>query len=112
MGGARLRVGVGGGRAEGGEGGAEEEEERRGQRRRRGAPGTGPGEPRALGEDTDDEQALHREPEPRRHRRRPPAALRGQEAAPGGTGPAQVRLRLRRLPRPELGHPRHRDPLG
>uniref|UniRef100_A0A8D0RXI6 Insulin like growth factor 2 mRNA binding protein 2 n=1 Tax=Sus scrofa TaxID=9823 RepID=A0A8D0RXI6_PIG len=105
--------GGGGWRAGGGRGGgAEEEEGRRGQRRRRGAPGTGPGEPRALGEETDDEQALHREPESRRHRRRPPAALRGQEAAPGGTGLAQVRLRLRGLPRPELGHPRHRDPLG
>lgn len=104
--------GGGGWRAGGGRGGGAEEEERRRQRRRRGAPGTGPGEPRALGEETDDEQALHREPEPRRHCRRPPAALRGQETTPGGTGPAQVWLRLRGLPRPELGHPRHRDPLG
>lgn len=87
------------------------------RRREEGSRGGGSAGCRAGGaagsrEDADDEQAVHREPEPRRHRRRPPAALRGQEAAPGGTGPAQVRLRLRGLPRPELGHPRHRDPLG
>lgn len=87
------------------------------RRREEGSRGGGSAGCRAGGaagsrEDADDEQAVHREPEPRRHRRRPPAALRGQEAALGGTGPAQVRLRLRGLPRPELGHPRHRDPLG
>ncbi|XP_050002510.1 insulin-like growth factor 2 mRNA-binding protein 2 isoform X2 [Alexandromys fortis] len=103
VGGARLRARVGAGAGSGGERRAVEAA---------GAPGAGPGEPRGSREDADDEQAVHREPEPRRHRRRPPAALRGQEAAPGGTGPAQVRLRLRGLPRPELGHPRHRDPLG
>lgn len=107
------RAGRGGGsqaEGEGGGGGGL----RRGEEGSRGGGSAGCRTGGAAGsrEDADDEQAVHREPEPRRHRRRPPAALRGQEAAPGGTGPAQVRLRLRGLPRPELGHPRHRDPLG